>query len=106
MYYDSMYQPKNVSLKMMYEPIEVQLLRLNRYNLLRFNSQTVGFIGASLSEPHTSESNSAPVSICIYIYIYIYIYMWWTVVRTYTESVYKILFLRIMHYVTPLRKHR
>ena len=44
-------------------------------------------IGASLSEPHTSESNSAIVSI--------YIIM----VRTSTESKYKILILRITHYV-------
>ena len=28
-------------------------------------------IGASLSEPHTSESDSAPASVYIYIYIYI-----------------------------------
>ena len=40
-------------------------------------------IGASLSEPHTSESNSAIVSM----------------VRTSTESKYKILILRITHYV-------
>ena len=44
-------------------------------------------IGASLSKPHTSESNSAPVS----IYIYIYKFVWY--VRL-TEYVYKTLFLR------------
>ena len=49
----------------------------------------IDVIGASLSEPHTSESNSAIVS------IYIIIIM----VRTSTESKYKILILRIMHYV-------
>ena len=28
-------------------------------------------IGASLSEPQSSESDSAPASICIYIYVYV-----------------------------------
>ena len=44
-------------------------------------------VGASLSEPHTSESNSAPMSI--------YIIM----VRTSTASKYKIPILRITHYI-------
>ena len=45
-------------------------------------------IGASLSEPHTSESNSAPGD----IYTYIRIYVWYVHL---TEYVYKILFLHI-----------
>ena len=48
----------------------------------------LGLFGATLSEPHTSESNSAPA--CIYIYV------WY--VRL-TESEYKILYLLITHYI-------
>ena len=51
---------------------------------------TLPLIGASLSEPHTSESNSAIVSMYIIIII---------MVRTSAESKYKILILRIVHYV-------
>ena len=48
----------------------------------------LGLFGATLSEPHTSESNSAPASI--------YIYVWY--VRL-TESEYKILYLLITYYI-------
>ena len=54
--------------------------------------RNASIIGASLSEPHTSESNSAIVSM--------YIIM----VRTSTESKYKILILRITHYVITYAK--
>ena len=61
------------------------------YNCQRHNIEQVPrwgpimiFIGASLSEPHTSESNSALVSILLSL--------WY--VRL-TEYVYKLLFLRI-----------
>ena len=55
-----MYQQKNVSLVMMCEPIEVQLLRF-RCNLLRFNSQTVGVYNTEFDTRLTDCRNGALV---------------------------------------------
>ena len=55
-----MYQQKNVSLIMMCEPMEVQLLRF-RYNLLRFNSQTVGVYNTEFDTRLTDCRNGALV---------------------------------------------
>ena len=58
-----MYQQKKVSLIMMCEPIEVQLLRFNayRYNLLRFNSQMVGVYNTEFDTRLTDCRNGALV---------------------------------------------
>ena len=53
-------------------------------------------IGASLSEPHTSESNSG-----FFIYIYIYIYIYISAVRTYSVNASSTLLTRTLR--TPIR---
>ena len=60
-------------------------------------------IGASLSEPHTSESNGG-FFIYIYIYIYIYIiyyYYYISAVRTYSVNASSTILTRTLR--TPIR---